>query len=156
MRNNANPTFRCRYIASSRDRMNRDTIENVCTPPAWRGGTSTHAFTHAYTHTHTHRERHRRTNPSWIERFQCFYAGAQWSTHLMLSSPLLFIKSTVRRRLMWTRRLGQSRDSREGEACRAKLKIYLPCRSGTCRESLCREAPKKLPAGIESLIKTPA
>jgi len=134
MRNNANPTFRCQYIASSCDRMNRDTIENVCTPPARRYKYArTHARTHACMYVCTHvrihvrTERHRRTNPSWIERFQCFYAGAQWSTHLMLSSPLLFIKSTVRRRLMWTRRLGQSRDSREGEACRAKLKIYLPC-----------------------------
>lgn len=74
----------------------------------------------------------------------------------MLSSPLLFIKSTVRRRLMWTRRLGQGRDSREGEARRMKLKIYLPCRLGTCRESLRRDVPRKSPAVMKSSIKTPA
>jgi len=50
----------------------------------------------------------------------------------MLSSPLLFIKSTVRRRLMWTMRPGRDRGGREGEGSHcAKLKIYLPYRSRT-------------------------
>lgn len=70
----------------------------------------------------------------------------------MLSSPLLFIKSTVRRRLMWTRRIGGSgvvveqrvrgrrgrQEEDRGQRGRklAKLKIYLPCRvAATCRES---------------------
>lgn len=47
----------------------------------------------------------------------------------MLSSPLLFIKSTVRRRLMWTGRLRPRRGRAIDEGSRtggAKLKIYLP------------------------------
>jgi len=50
--------------------MNRDTIENVYTPPAMHVCTRVHTYaasartTHTRMYTYTRRERHRRANPS--------------------------------------------------------------------------------------------